>query len=53
MFNEPKTAVETRAHIVLRVGDVALCCPDASGRQGNIACTLLSVCSFIHPICIF
>jgi len=26
---------------VLRVGDVALCCPETSGRQGNIAYTLL------------
>jgi len=26
---------------VWRVGDVALCCPDGSGRQGNIAYTLL------------
>ena len=26
----------------LRVGDVALCCPEASGRQGNIAYTLLA-----------
>jgi hypothetical protein len=25
----------------LRVGDVALCCPETSGRQGNIAYTLL------------
>jgi len=24
-----------------RLGDVALCCPEASGRQGNIAYTLL------------
>jgi hypothetical protein len=32
----------------LRVGDVALCCPAASGRQGNIAYTLLAVCTFSH-----
>jgi hypothetical protein len=25
----------------LRAGDVALCCPEASGRQGYGACTLL------------
>jgi hypothetical protein len=29
----------------LRVGDVALCCPEASGRQGNIAYTLLAAVS--------
>jgi len=33
---------------VLRVGDVALCCPEAAGRQGNIAYTLLAVCTFSH-----
>jgi len=26
---------------VLRAGDVALCCPEPSGRQGYGACTLL------------
>jgi len=33
----------TITHNGLRVGDVALCCPEASGRQGNSACTLLGV----------
>ena len=31
----------------LRVVDVALCCPDASGRQGNIAYMLLKAVYFI------
>jgi hypothetical protein len=35
-------------HNGLRLGDVALCCPEALGRQGNIAFTLLvAVFSFI------
>jgi hypothetical protein len=32
---------DTLAPNGLRVGDVALCCPEAAGRQGNIAYTLL------------
>jgi hypothetical protein len=31
------------SHNGLREGDVALCCPEASVRQGNIANTLLVV----------
>jgi hypothetical protein len=34
-------------HNGLRVGDFALCCPEASGRQGNIAYTLLAAGSYI------
>ena len=33
---------------VLRVGDVALCCPEASGRQGYGACKLLRAGLFLN-----